>query len=390
MTVAVEDCRPEVIRGGSKSRARVHHLRVLHVINGEDYSGAERVQDLLALQLPAQGFQVGFACIKPDRFAAARQSQDSPLYNVPMKARWDLRPAWRLARLVRRERYAVVHSHSARLALLAAPAAALAGVPFVHHVHCQTSTEVRQPILSRVNALVERAAMRRVSAIIAVSASLRKYLLANGYAPESVHLVPNGVPGRESLPDARPPQGTWTIGAIAMFRPRKGIESLLAALAKLCAAGLDVRLRAVGRFQTPEYEQEILALSQSLGLADAVDWVGFRRDVAAELDQIDLFVLPSVIAEAMPMSILEAMAAGVPVVGTRVDGITDLINDGQDGVLAQPNDADDLAAAMGRVIRGQADWSALRRAAFDRQVESFSDHAMAQGIADVYRRILTK
>src|SRR4051812_32268912 len=101
--------------------------RVLHVINGEDYSGAERVQDLLALGLPERGFDVGFACVKPNRFASVRQAQAAPVVDVPMKSRVDFRPVVRLAKYIRRHDYAIVHTHSARSVMLGAPAAALAG-----------------------------------------------------------------------------------------------------------------------------------------------------------------------------------------------------------------------------------------------------------------------
>src|SRR5205085_744072 len=134
-------------------------LRVLHVINGEDYSGAERVQDLLALALPKRGCDVGFACVKPNRFAAARQSQQTPLVSLPMRSRFDLRPIVRLAGHIRDEGWQIVHTHSARSVLLGAPAAALARVPLVHHVHCQTSTEVERRWISRTSGIVERMAL---------------------------------------------------------------------------------------------------------------------------------------------------------------------------------------------------------------------------------------
>jgi hypothetical protein len=108
---------------------RAPAVRVLHVINGEHYAGAERVQDYLALRLPDYGFKVGFACLKPDRFALMRQSQEALLYAVPMRSRLDLRPARRLAKLIRREGYAIVHTHSPRTAFVGSLAALLSRVP---------------------------------------------------------------------------------------------------------------------------------------------------------------------------------------------------------------------------------------------------------------------
>ena len=93
-------------------------LRVLHVVNGELYAGRERVQDLLAARLPEFGVEVAFACIKPDKFPTARRSQSTALVNLPMRSRFDLRPAWRLAKMVRQEQFDVIHTHTPRAALV--------------------------------------------------------------------------------------------------------------------------------------------------------------------------------------------------------------------------------------------------------------------------------
>jgi glycosyltransferase involved in cell wall biosynthesis len=169
-----------------------------------------------------------------------------------------------------------------------------------------------------------------------------------------------------------------------MFRPRKGIEVLLEAVADLRARGVPVRLRAVGGFATDGYEREVTRFADRLGLGAAVEWTGFRRDVNAELAAMDIFVLPSLITEGMPMSILEAMAAGVPVIGTRVDGITDIVRDGVDGLLITPGDRQDLARAIERIVSGEVDWPAIRIAAHRRHAEEFSDLSMAAGVVAVY------
>src|SRR5579871_5492205 len=88
--------------------------RVLHLINGEHYAGAERVQDLLAMRLPDCGVEAAFACLKPDRFPAARRSQQSACYLTPMANRFDLRPARSLARIIRREHFDLIHTHTPR------------------------------------------------------------------------------------------------------------------------------------------------------------------------------------------------------------------------------------------------------------------------------------
>lgn len=363
-------------------------IRVMHVVNGEHYAGAERVQDLLALGLPDAGFEVGFACVKPDRFARLRKSQQTPLYEFRMSGRCDLSPARKLARLIRDYDYQLVHTHTPRAAFIGRVAAALAGVPVVHHLHSPTTVDSTRRVRNWLNAAAERFSLTGVSAVIAVSESMRDYARRIGFDPKRTFVVHNGVPTRGPLLPRSTPADSWTLGCVALFRPRKGLEVLLKALARLRAAGRTVRLRAVGSFETPDYEFQIRHLADRLGLNGAIDWRGFSSDVNAELERMDLFVLPSLFGEGLPMVVLEAMAAGAPVVATHVEGIPEAIRDGLDGLIAAPGDADDLARVIGQVMDGKADWQALRASAHQRQAEHFSDRSMADGVADVYRRVL--
>ena len=190
-------------------------IRVLHVINGEHYAGAERVQDYLALRLPDYGFEVSFACLKPDHFNQSRLAQESPLYDLPMRSRLDLRPVRRLAKLIRQEGFALVHTHNPRTVLVGGLAAAWCGVPLVHHVHTQTHVEVGGRWMSRFGAVVERRSLGLAAGLISVSASISRYLRDHGYARHRIWLVPNGVPARRAncrcgiSRKGRGPWGCW-------------------------------------------------------------------------------------------------------------------------------------------------------------------------------------
>jgi glycosyltransferase involved in cell wall biosynthesis len=365
-------------------------LRVLHVINGEHYAGAERVQDLLAQRLPEMGVDVGFACVKPDRFPMARRSQITPLERLPMRGRFDLKPAWRLARLIRREKYDLIHTHTPRTALVGRIASQLAGVPMVHHVHGHTAVEVGAGWKTWLSAKVEKFSLSRAAAVVAVSPSAARYIYAWGVPERRIHLIPNGVPGRKNRSVRSTPRTVWTLGTLAMFRPRKGLEVLLQSLATLHHRGLPVQLRVIGGFESQQYQEQMLRLVEELAIWRLVEWRGFRQDIDAELDAIDLMVLPSVLPEGMPMAVLEAMASGVPPIGTRVEGIADVIHHGHDGLLVEPNNADELANAVTAVIEGDFDWQQLSQNAAKTHAARYSDRIMAAGVAEVYRHVLNR
>jgi len=364
------------------------HTPVLHLINGEFYAGAERVQDLLAQRLGRFGFDVEFACLKDGLFEEKRQWKGAPVHRLPMKSRADLSMSYRLARMVRQHRFRLVHTHTPRSALLGAVVARLAGVPMVHHVHSPAEADTESRLRNVRNALAERVSLRAARRLIAVSGSLQRYLQARGHAPARIREVPNGVPATEQARRQYVPGQELVLGTVALFRPRKGVEVLLDAMGRLRATGLPVRLHAVGPFETTMYEQSVIERTRSLGLQDVVTWAGFRSDVMAEFRRMHVFVLPSLFGEGMPMVVLEAMAAGLPVVSTRVEGIPEVVREGQDGLLATPGSAEDLAAALLRVARGEADASVLGDNGRQRQQECFSDVSMAAGIAKVYREVL--
>ncbi|NIL95695.1 MAG: glycosyltransferase [Planctomycetales bacterium] len=367
--------------------SEAQNLRVLHVINGEHFAGAERVQDLLASRLPDCGFEVELAALKPGAFHSARKST-AVLHAVPMRSRFDLRPAWKLARLVQRRQCRLIHSHTPRAALVSSLAARLAGVPLVHHLHGQTATEMNRRLLGRINAAVEVCGMRAADRTIVVSATARRYALELGYDADRTCLVPNGVPAATGFSVSKQAHEGWTIGSVALFRPRKGIETLLQATARLRGKNLPVFLRLIGGFETAAYQQHLRGLAEELGIAPYVQWVGFTANVPAELGRLDAMVLPSLLAEGLPMAVIEAMAAGVPVVASRVDGIVDVIEHERTGLLCQPGDADALARQLARLLLGEVDADQLGELGRQRHKAAFSDQSMAAGVANVYRQVL--
>jgi glycosyltransferase involved in cell wall biosynthesis len=373
--------------------SKVADLRVLHVVNGEHFSGAERVQSHLGRCLPRLGVEAAFACVKPGAFATRLRQQagrEGIGFETPMQNRFDLRVALQVRDLVREHGFQLLHAHTPRTALVTSIAARLSGVPWVYHVHSPASRDSDKRISNWFNAVIEQRSLRGCSHLITVSESLRSDCIAAGIDPDKVTVVHNGVPGVRP-PRTRKPSagGRWTIGMVALMRPRKGLEVLLDAIGMLERSGRDVVLRCIGPFETPEYRAEIDARIDQLGIRRRVEQVGFVDDVPAALATLDAMVLPSLFGEGLPMVVLEAMAAALPVIATRVEGTPEAITHGVEGLLAEPRSASSLAAVIDSLVSGQHDWNQLAEAAFRRHARCFSDLAMATGTAAVYRKLLS-
>jgi glycosyltransferase involved in cell wall biosynthesis len=366
--------------------------RVLHVVNGEHFSGAERVQDLLALELPQFGFEVGFACLKHGLFAEKRASQESPLHDLRMRGKFDVRPSRELARIAREGDYALLHAHTPRSLLVASLAAMQTGLPLVYHVHSPASRDSTRPVANWLNDRVERWAARGAKQLLTVSPTLTEHMRGMGFSPDVLHCVLNGVP---SLPEGAPgsrrrkqPIGPFVVGMVALFRPRKGAEVLLDAIAELRERGHDVRLQAIGPFETDEYREELYQREAGLALQEVVHWTGFTDDVPAELAKIDALALPSLFGEGLPMVVLEAMAAGLPVVATRCEGTTEAVLDGETGFVVEPASVVQMADAIEKLVVGKVDYAEMSLAARNRHADRFSARSMARHVARVYDAVL--
>jgi glycosyltransferase involved in cell wall biosynthesis len=361
--------------------------KLLHIVNGEFYAGAERVQDLLAARLPELGYDIGFACLKEGIFDVRRHNRAAPLTVVPMASRFDLGIGRRLAVLIASGGYDAIHTHTPRSVMAGCLAARLTGLPIIHHIHSPTVRDTTNAVRNFVNARVDDFCARRARKLIAVSQSLQKHLREAGHPAGKITLVPNGVPVVSDACAWQPPQGAWTLGVVALFRPRKGVEILLQALAGLRRQGIAARLRAVGSFEDPAYERQVKELATRLGLSDAIYWTGFASDMAAEFAKMDVLVVPSLFGEGLPMAMIEAMAAGLPVVGTRVEGIPEVLEPIAAEAVVLPGQPDALADVLAALITGRIDARAWAINGHARQRDFYSDRAMAKGVAEVYRSI---
>jgi len=258
--------------------------------------------------------------------------------------------ALRLRRRIRELDPAVVHANSLKSGYYGVAAARMAGVPFVWHVRDRLATDYMPDMACRMT----RSAVRfGAHGVIANS----KVTLETLGAPRS------GQP-REVVYDPyrrdRPPNRTSgdrsvvTVGLVGRISPWKGQDVFLRAMAELRTTVPGLRARIIGdaMFDETEYAAGLKELASELGLEDILEWRGFRSDVESELAELDVLVHCSTIPEPFGMVVVEGMAAGLPVVASSIGGPTEVIQDGEDGMLVAPNDPGAMAAAISRLHAG--------------------------------------
>lgn len=364
-------------------------LSVLHLINGEHFSGAERVQQLLGKRLPECGVTIDFACLKPGKFYDLCDLSPDSVFSVHMKGRFDRDVTNRVTNLAKAGEYDLIHAHTPRSAMIASRVAKKLSIPWIYHVHSPTARDSSRSMLNRINDVVERWSLRNCSKIITVSRSLRRELLERGMERTRVACIPNGVPIVTPI-DAvsRTEQTTWKLGMIALFRPRKGLEVLLEALRQWPSSGPKIELDVIGGFECEDYHREMLRLVEQYRLQSIVSFSGFTKDIAGRLANLDGMVLPSLYGEGMPMVVLEALAAAVPVIATSVEGTPEVVRDGIEGYLAEPRNAISLRDALVRFTSDRRTWVQLSSQALAQHRERYSDLQMAKATAAVYRRLI--
>ena len=133
----------------------------------------------------------------------------------------------------------------------------------MHHVHSPTLFDSEKKLRNIVNTVSERISLIGVDGIITVSDSLKSYMIRQGITAKKVYTVRNGVPGVKKISLRNKPEGTWTIGTVGLFRPRKGLDILLKAISNLRSKKIDVVLIAVGPFVSIKYENYIKKLTEN-------------------------------------------------------------------------------------------------------------------------------
>jgi glycosyltransferase involved in cell wall biosynthesis len=323
-------------------------------------------------------------CPPGSSISTAARSLGVEVRETPSGGDLDLPFIGRLYALLRRERPDIVHLHSRRGAdVLGGLAARLAGIP------CVLSRRVDNP----EPAPWARVKYRLYDRVIAISEGIRRVLLSEGVAPAKVTCVHSAIePGMADRACDR----TWftrefdlpgparVLGMIAQLIPRKGHRHLLRALPDLLGKYPDLYVLCFGR--GPLHDELSAAIAEP-PYAARVRLAGFRDDLARILPCLYGVVHPAEM-EGLGVSLLQASAAGVPVIASAVGGIPEAVRDGVNGWLVPPGDIAALSRAMARLLDEPASAASLGEAGRRLVREGFSVAAMVEGNWRTYRSVL--
>lgn len=307
----------------------------------------------------------------------------------------DIATLWKLYRLLRQLKPDVVATHTAKAGFVGRVAAWLAGAPvIVHTYHGHVFHGYFSPAKTRLFLLLERFAARLSDAIIALTPGQRDDLV-NVYhiAPASKFIVMGYGLDLSAFAAAQRHSGTfrraWGVAGdaplitiVGRLAPVKNHALFLQAAVKLREVLPAARFAIVG---DGELRTELEAQVDALGLRHAVFFTGWQKDVTPVYADSDVLVISSV-NEGTPFTVIEAMAAGCPVVSTAVGGVPDFLNYGEMGKLVPSGDADALAGALVETVQQPPDAEALRALI----VERYGIDRLVRDLDALYRGLLEK
>jgi glycosyltransferase involved in cell wall biosynthesis len=368
-------------------------LTVLSLISSEGYFGAENMLLTLAGSLSDLGcsYIVGVLC--DSRFNHVELAEEARRQHLTVEVvrcagRCDWRAVSRIRALKDKHQANLVHTHGYKADFYARIATWGEDTPLVATCHNWPS----KAWIMRAYAVLDRLVLRGFDGIVVISDTIGDLLRRSGVRANKLRKIPNGIDTRR-FRAAEPilgreiaSSGDALVGFVGRCVPDKGGAILLQAAEQVLRRFPLTKFVFVGDGPA---RSEWESLAERLGIRDRVVFTGVRNDMPEVYASLTLFVLPS-LCEAMPMSVLEAMAAGRPVVATRVGSVTRLVVQGETGLLVEAGDVDGLASAIVKLLRDPGQAARMGLNARVRAESRFSARVMARGYFNLYRDVLQK
>ena len=356
--------------------------------------GAERVQIELSCYLRENGVDVGVGALEhagAGQPAVLREAsaQGLPTVAFPCSGALDPRLPLRLGHFMRAQHIDLLHTHNYKVDIYGY--LATLGARTIPLATCHNW--LTQGLKLRVFEALDKRVLLRFPHAVAVSEAISTELRRVGMPAHRCSRIDNGMKvdllgGAAERRTARRTLGLadkdFVVATVGRMDRFKAHHLQLRMMARLRKEGIKVKLLLVGE---GELERDLRGLCRELRLMDQVTFTGYLKDVRPALAAADLFLLSS-ISEGLPMVLLEAMGAGLPVISTSVGGIPEVLQDGRAGVLVPPRDPHALATALGRLVRTPKERATLGRAARRRYESNYSREIMGRRYLDLYRRLM--
>lgn len=360
-------------------------MKILYVITKADLGGAQ-VHLLDLIRGVGDEFEVSVAVGEEGYFTESLHEMGVD-YDIvsdlvhPMRPMHDLRATRALRRLIRHSKPDLVHCHTSKAGIVGRVAAYTLGVPTLFTAHTWCFAEQTSWKWKIIGTPAERIVARCTSAIINVSEANRRLALNHSVGSEArLYTIYNGIPDtplRAHPGEDRQP----VILMAARFVQQKNHEALLRAVG---VSNLQCQVVFAG--DGPRRSQ-IEHLAQELDLGNRVTFVGERRDIANLMARAHIFALPSN-WEGFPLTILEAMRAGLPVVASAVGGVAEAVIDGTTGFVVPPNDLDMFSDRLSRLVSNPVLRQSMGQNARNSFERRFTLDAMVQATSALYRRVV--
>jgi glycosyltransferase involved in cell wall biosynthesis len=360
--------------------------------------GTENQFMTLARQLDPSQFDLEFACLRRwGPFIKEVHDRGIPLSEYPVPSFRSVKTVAlqaKLARHITRRHVDIVHAYSFYGNVFAVPPARLTAAVAI------ASIRDCGPYLTPMQKRVQRYACQFADCVLVNADAVRRWLVDDGYDPAKIVVIRNGVdlsrfviaPARERIRhelglDASTPL-VAVVGRLARF---KGLEQFLDAASLLAPQFPAARFLVVGETAPMEaaYLTALKEQAARLGIGERVIFTGIRSDVPELLSGVDVAVMPS-LNEALSNVLLESMAAGAPLVATRVGGTPEALSDGECGLLVPAGDATALAMGVARLLNDPAFAARLGHAARQRIANEFSVDRMVRATEQLYVDLLMR
>lgn len=377
---------------------------IVHIITRLDRGGSAENTLWSALGLTARGYRVSVltgpgddrpSALLPRVEAAGVRVRVLPALRPEIHPGRDLKACCDLVRALRRDPPTIVHTHESKAGMLGRWAARITGSRrLVHTPHGHIFYGHFPATRAAIFLVLERLAARITTRLVALTPrEIEEHLVRGVGRREQWVAIHSGVPlerFQSVTPDPdglrrelRCPPNAPLVGSVGRLARIKRYEDLIAALARLGRP--DAVCLIVG--DGPE-AAGLVAAARLAGVEDRVRFLGWREDVPRIVASLSLFILPSA-NEGMGRVLVEAMAAGVPVVATRVGGIPSVVADGECGVLVEPGDVAGLAGAVGKLLADRP-LAARMGEAGRRRARAYSVEAMQEKLDGLYREMLER